>query len=302
MVEGSRAPLLSIGLPVYNAEKYLSQTLENLLSQTFRDFELVVSDNASTDSTESICRGFCSRDRRVKYHRNARNLGAAPNFNRAFELAVGKYFKFAAYDDLHEPDYLRKCIDLLEANPGAVLCQSKVVDIDSEGKVIRHFDVDLRTSSPDPVERFRYMVCINHSCFHVLGVVRRAALEKTPVMGGYVGSDRVLLAMLAMMGPFEEVPEPLFLHREHNERSTRAYPDLRRRTEWFDSTKGNVLALPALRLLKEYQAAIRASSLGAYDKARCFLQLFRWLRWNGTDVGEDILFWIRGRTRAFPGK
>lgn len=294
------SPLLSIGLAVYNADRYLEETLESFLAQTFTDFELIISDNASTDRTEAICRGFASRDARIKYFRNPANLGAAPNFNRTFHLSKGRYFKFAAYDDLHAPEYLDRCIRLLDADPGAVLSHSKMIDIDAAGKPIRELDDELHTGSPSPSRRFRYLVCVNHSCVHVFGVIRREALAGTPLIGGYVGSDRVLLAELGMKGRFLEVPEPLFFHREHPERSTRAYPDMRRRTQWFDSSKANVIALPAFRLLQEYLRAIGRSDLGLPDRALCYLQLIRWLKRNGSNLRQDGQYWLRHR--FFPAR
>src|SRR3954470_1068595 len=95
-----RRPRVSIGLPVYNGQRFLAPAVSSLLAQTFADFELVICDNASTDDTEAICRRFAERDPRVRYHRNEQNVGAAPNFNRALALSTGQYFKWAAHDDL----------------------------------------------------------------------------------------------------------------------------------------------------------------------------------------------------------
>ena len=97
-------PKISIGMPVYNGENYLAQALRAILSQTFTDFELIISDNASTDATQRICETFAAEDSRVRYFRNSRNIGIEPNFNAAFEPARGKYFMWTAHDDLLEPN------------------------------------------------------------------------------------------------------------------------------------------------------------------------------------------------------
>ena len=92
-------PRVSIGLPVYNGDNYLAETLDSILAQTFTDFELIISDNGSTDRTEAICRRYAAQDHRVRYVRNPSNLGAARNYKRAFELARGEYFKWNGHDD-----------------------------------------------------------------------------------------------------------------------------------------------------------------------------------------------------------
>ncbi|MBD2214537.1 glycosyltransferase family 2 protein [Nostoc linckia FACHB-104] len=97
---------LSIGLPVYNGKKFIRESIDCILNQTFQDFELIISDNASTDNTEKICREYAAKDNRIRYYRNAKNIGCARNFHRAFELSTGEYFKWVAYDDLHAPEYL----------------------------------------------------------------------------------------------------------------------------------------------------------------------------------------------------
>ncbi len=115
-------PLLSVGMPVYNGQNYLAFTIEAILSQSFTDFELIISDNGSTDETEAICRAYAAQDARIRYERVEENLGAAYNFNRVFELARGRYFKWAAHDDYFTADYFERCIQVLEQNPAVVLC------------------------------------------------------------------------------------------------------------------------------------------------------------------------------------
>ena len=104
-------------MPVYNGQNYIVQALDSLLSQTYSDFELIISDNASTDSTQDICKDYASRDARISYVRQVENLGAIPNFNRVFELSRGQYFKWASHDDLCEPTCLERCVEVLEHQP-----------------------------------------------------------------------------------------------------------------------------------------------------------------------------------------
>ena len=122
---------VTIGLPVYNGERYLRPAIESILAQSFPHFELVISDNASTDGTEAICRDDADRDERVRYYRNTANLGMSRNFNLTFERATGRYFKWAADDDLLEPQYLARCVQVLDRDPGVILCHSQVRIIDA---------------------------------------------------------------------------------------------------------------------------------------------------------------------------
>src|SRR5262245_45018612 len=101
-------PRVSIGLPIFNGEKYVAQAFDSILAQTYADFELIISDNASTDQTEAICQAYANRDRRIRYYRNNRNLGAAANYNRVFDLSTGVYFKWAAHDDIVLPTFVTK--------------------------------------------------------------------------------------------------------------------------------------------------------------------------------------------------
>ncbi|HKJ45099.1 MAG TPA: glycosyltransferase family 2 protein, partial [Balneolales bacterium] len=109
-------PRVSIGMPVYNGENYIERAISSILAQTYKDFELIISDNASTDKTQEICKMFVGRDNRVRYHRNSKNIGAARNYNIVFRLSRGKYFKWAAHDDELAPAFLEDAVNVLEKN------------------------------------------------------------------------------------------------------------------------------------------------------------------------------------------
>lgn len=140
-------PRLSIGLPVYNGERYLSKSLTALLGQRYDDFELIISDNASTDGTEDICRDYLARDRRVKYVRQPRNIGLAPNHNFVFQQARGDLFKWASYDDLYGRDLLLRCVEALDEHPHVVLSHAHQALIDGTAKVTMAVDYSLATDS-----------------------------------------------------------------------------------------------------------------------------------------------------------
>ena len=173
------APTVTIGLPVYNGEDFLDAAIRSVLAQDYEDFELVISDNASTDSTEQIARRYLAIDSRLRYHRNRDNLGVEENFNLAFRLARGRYFKWAAYDDLMEPKFLRSLLAVLEADADVVLCQSLIRVIDANGREIGIYDSNLiGADSPEPATRFRALFASRHLCTELYGVCRTDALEK----------------------------------------------------------------------------------------------------------------------------
>ena len=213
-------PRVSIGLPVYNGANYIAAAIESILGQTFTDFELIISDNASIDGTEGICRKFAAQDSRVRYSRLEENVGAAKNFNRTVELARGEYFKWAAHDDMLDPEHLAKSVAALDGNPSAILACSGVVAIDDRGEVKEPFSGELTNiASASVADRFGDLVWGKHLCYEVFGLIRSDALRKTPLIGAYITSDRNLLAELSLMGPFVLIPEPLLRIRHHGTRS-----------------------------------------------------------------------------------
>lgn len=145
-------PRLSLGMPLYNAQRYLELALESVFAQDFTDFELIISDNASTDDTWQICRTWAAREPRIRLYRNEVNQGVAANFNRVVHEARGDLFRWVAYDDLMEPTLLSECIDELDRSGSrAVLAYPQTVLIDDDGAVVEHYvdNLDLRHATPE---------------------------------------------------------------------------------------------------------------------------------------------------------
>jgi glycosyltransferase involved in cell wall biosynthesis len=265
-------PKVSIGLPVYNGARYLAASIDSILNQTFRDFELIISDNASTDATGDICLGYASRDDRINYLRQGRNIGAGPNHNFCARRASGEYFRWASHDDLMEPEYLAKCVFVLEANPDAVLCHSKTRIIGDKGET---FAVHLAgLDAPRASDRFAAVILKPHWCVEMFGVIRTNALLRTNLMSGYFGGDKTMLAELALLGRFLHVPEPLFINRDHPERSLRAVP-FHRRQEFHD-TRNVRRRVTHWALYTDYWRAVRTHVSDRSEKARCYGHLMRW--------------------------
>ena len=271
-------PKLSIGLPVFNAERYLVQALDSILAQTFSDFEVIVSDNASTDRTQSICEAYQRKDPRIRYVRNESNIGAAANFNQTVHMARGEYFRWAADDDVIEPTYLERCIELLEANPDAAVCQTKVRIIDGEGRVVREYDDLLDFRSESPCRRFREYLFRPASMWNaIFGVMRKDVLMQTPLLGGYPSADQPLLGELVLRGKVLQVSERLFSRRKHEAQSWQANPTTRALAEWFDPSNRDRIVLPKkLKLFFEYLRAIWRAPLGVRDRFCCYALMMRW--------------------------
>ncbi len=296
-------PTVSIGLFVYNGERFLPRSLDSLLRQTYRDFELIISDNASTDRTGEICREYAARDHRIRYYRNEKNMGAAWNTRRVCELAIGKYFKLAAHDDMIEPDFLRVCLDALEADDSLVLVHTLTKVIDENGLFIENYDDGLGTNSLDPVERARDLVLRGHRCYPIFGLMRSDALHKLPPMGSYAHGDRVFLLRLGLLGRFYEVPQYLFISTSHSGQSVWTMPErtkakgfrLTRRCgtlpalEWWDPTKARKIAFPEWNVVKEFVLSVAHSPLDLWQRLRCYGLVARWMLKYHRRMAKDLL-------------
>ncbi len=271
-----------VGLPVYNGDNYLVDAIDALLAQTFSDFVLVISDNASTDSTADLCRTYADRDSRVIYLRQRTNLGAAPNYNAVLEAAPpSDYFVWVAHDDLAAAEFLERCVAALDASPDSTLAFPRMMDINEEGEPIGLAPPRPDLTDPDPAVRFAGVINQRHRNDPIFGVIRRSVLTTAEPHGSYSGSDRALLAELALHGPFIELADPLFSIRQHSGRSVRlgrSRWDSHIREAWFDTSRANKIVFPKWRRAAAYVGAIqRARSLTLRDRLRCYGELLRWL-------------------------
>jgi glycosyltransferase involved in cell wall biosynthesis len=294
---------VSIGLPVYNGEDYVAESIEALLGQSYDDFELIVSDNASTDSTGEICRRYAKQDTRVRYIRQPRNIGLSPNHNFVLDHARGELFKWAAADDLYGRDLLKRCVDALREYPDVVLAHSYEGVIDDAGNVTQAMDYPLATDAPGAPERFRSILFGSSGLFESkdpevhgfvrvdnsgmlracdeYGVIRTAVLRRIAPLGSYHHSDRIVVCELALHGRFHITPDWLYFRRDTPNRTYNKSPKLRTRCEIMDPARANRLLHPTARLVAEYFAgyagAIRRAPLTAAERRECFRDLARWM-------------------------
>ncbi len=282
---------VSVGIPVYNGEKYLAETLDSLLAQTLQDFEIVISDNASTDRTAEISRCYQDKDGRVRYFRNDRNIGAAPNFNRAFELSGAPLFHGGACDDLYEPRFLERCVDALDRDPGVVLSHARTKLIGEHGEPLlfdreRNCYIDSygnsRGTSGDVMRpqashigeaasaelRFREVLWLMGWSLPLNGVIRRQALLRTSMYASYSGADKILLAELVLQGRFHEIGQELFAKRMHQ--GCTHYKTTRERAAHESNGSGGV---PQLKMLRDYARMTFAADLDLRQRLHCLVTI-----------------------------
>jgi glycosyltransferase involved in cell wall biosynthesis len=297
------APRLSVGLPVYNGEKYIRESIDSLLGQTYEDFELVISDNASTDSTADICQQYAKQDSRIRYIRQPRNIGLSPNHNFVFAQARGELFKWAAADDLYGRDLLKLCIEALDSHPEVVLAHAWEAAIDENSHVYQSLEYPLATDSPSAPQRFRSILFGSSGLFESTdpdvpglvrvanegilrscdqyGVIRSDVLRQVAPLDSYHHSDRIITVELALHGPFHITPDWLYFRRDYPDRTYNQSPKVRERCAILDPARANRFRNSSALLVAEYfygyYAAIRRAPLSAADRRECYQQVGHWI-------------------------
>jgi glycosyltransferase involved in cell wall biosynthesis len=270
-----KKPALSVGLPVYNGERYLRNALDSLLNQDFEDFELIISDNGSSDQTEAICRDVARKDSRIRYSRSDVNRGATWNFRRVVELAEGDFFKYAAYDDECYPTMLSQCMEVMRTGDptvGLVYTQSEFIDENST-PVFHQGSLNwdrVGTTAPTPHQRLAHVIWRALHGHAQYGVIRSSFLRRARPYGS-IAADWALLAELAMMGKIVEIPEVLFRLRKHNAITWNADSTPLQILYWHDpEAKGIVTVLPfRIAVTWEYVKTVWHAPLTPWERVLC---------------------------------
>jgi glycosyltransferase involved in cell wall biosynthesis len=287
-------PRVSIGMTVDNGAAHLKAALDGLLNQTFGDFELIISDDGSSDESESICRDYATHHPRIRYYRENENRGPFWNTNRVFELSRGEYFKWSTHDDVSAPTFLARCVELLDGDASLAWCHTLTSHIDESGRVLPAVDdpdipegqaaFSLVANDPEspkhtrrsarPHERFSGVVLGSHWCSDGYGLFRSEAVRRTRLLLPCYGAGKVLIAEVALQGRFEEVPEVLFF--DHlRETATADQMTAVQREAFIGPTTPVAMAVSRLRLLHEYVRAIRHAGLPLAEQLRCMAVLVR---------------------------
>lgn len=284
---------VTVGVPVYNGERFVRRTLEHLQKQDYPEFTVIITDNGSTDGTELICREFVASDHRFRYFRSDINRGVSRNYNWALELADTELFLWNPADDLLAPTFLSKCIEALNGAPRSVIAYSRVQLVDENDTVIGALgDAELYLDGPSPSQRLDTF--LRRQAVHLqYGVIETTFLRTLGGEPAIRGADVVLGAKLVMAGPAVQVPEQLFQARRHREQGsmlTRVSDQVR------ESRPGAKIALgfPQARIAIEVCSAILHAGLPAPERRRCLSALVRgWIvprrRSYLTDVKQNLL-------------
>lgn len=297
-------PRVTIGMPVFNGQNYVINAIESLLAQSFANFELTISDNASTDRTKEVCEHYAALDSRINYVRQDSNLGAIANFNLLAKLARGSYFKWAAHDDVCEPTYLQRCVEVLDEYPEVVLCHCDSDMIDEDGRSwLDRMPVDDEEIELDangkrrwaglpryhhnasrPSQRFAGVLIGTRWCVDSYGLIRMNALRKTGLFPAIYGSEKVLIGELSLLGTTHQVSQELFKQRIHTAAS--AYQDDAAALQQFVGARNTMpFASTRMALLRAHIAVVRRSRVSAWEKSCCYaavlkyaLQYRKWIR------------------------
>lgn len=278
-------PKVSIGVPVYNGERYLETALEALLGQTYTDLELLIQDNASTDHTGDICRQYAQQDPRVKYVRNNANVGAAENHNLVFRRSRGEYFKWAAHDDLCARHFIEACVDVLDHDPSVILCTGEIQLIEEDGSPVQYdpkakcyvtrsgnhvgrIDPPHRAEGENPAGRYWDILVRTMRTFELLGLIRSDTLRQTVLHENYYGSDKVLLAELSLRGRFHVMPRVLFYRRCHSGQSSRL--SAAEKGKWIGSRLQSGMVTRVRKLIPAYARVIHRAPLSLPQKLACY--------------------------------
>lgn len=280
--------LVTIGVPVYNSERHLRQSLDSLLAQTYRDFVLVISDNASTDSTAEICQAYTRRDPRVQYFRNPVNIGMTGNFNRVFELTHTKYIKWSTADDFWAPDMLADAVAVMEADPSIAVCYPQTMIVDGEGREQGPYYDKLHLMQDDPAERFIQLISNIRLVNHHLGLLRTDTVRRTRLFGKHVSADIGFLAEMSLYGKFFEVRKRQFFRRFHTESSSWNRGDQEQEARRFHAANVRRVPFNTWRYHAFFTGAVLRSPLSPAKKTRLFYRLCKLAYWDHARLYADV--------------
>jgi glycosyltransferase involved in cell wall biosynthesis len=288
------SPLITVGLPVYDSKRYLKQSLDSLLGQTYSDFLLVISDNASTDGTADICRQYAAADSRIKYYRNEINIGNPRNFNRVAELASTRYLKWSTADDFWAPTFLERSLEIMERMPSVALCYPQATLVDADGANPQEYDDVLHLIQDDPADRFIALLDRMKLTHQHLGLMRMSCLRQTHLLGAYVASDINFLAELTLYGKIYELPERLFFRRLHKDSGSWKRGDKAHEARRYHAS-GAKVTLTNWRRHLDFFTAVRTSPLPFRAKARLYKYLSRNVIWDRRNLGAELAEYARDR-------
>jgi glycosyltransferase involved in cell wall biosynthesis len=265
-----------IGMPVYNGAAFVRESIESILAQSLTDLRLVIGDNASTDGTSDICREYAASDERVAHTRHAENLGAHPNYNYVYQPDGAPYFKWAGHDDVLEPTYLERCVELLDARPELAMAHTQTIKIFADDHPPHPWPLDMPLNAERPHDRLWRLLWVTN-CQELFAVLRTRFVDRTELMGYHRGSDTNFLADLLLLGDVGYVDEYLFKRRMHPQSFTGGgLPGARDHAHWFHSRAGKARSHPGLTRMRKHIASILSAPLDRRERLACLGVVVDW--------------------------
>lgn len=209
----TRLPKISIGMPAYNSQAHIGSAIEGLLAQTLGDFELIVSDNASTDGTRDVVESYAKTDSRIRYERQPTNIGANGNYSLLVRRARAEFFKWSSSSDWCSPTFLSRCAEELCSSSDSVLVVPRTRLFQGVPSVSQDYLEDIEILEESPSARLASLtsgLALNNA---MNGLIRTSALRRTRLIEPYLAADVVLMGHLALLGKFKLLPEFLLYRR-----------------------------------------------------------------------------------------
>jgi glycosyltransferase involved in cell wall biosynthesis len=282
----SKRPKISVGIPAYNSAAHIGLTIEGLLSQTYGDFELIVSDNASTDATRDIVGEYMRKDPRIRYERHSVNVGANPNYSYLVHRANGEFFKWSSSSDWCAPTFLESCLSELTANPDSVLAVPRTCLFQDSPKSAEAYDHDISLLDDSPSARLRALnetIRLNNA---VNGLIRASALRSTRLVPRYIGADVVFMEHLALLGKFRLIDQRLFYRRMDRATATALQDDKGKLTHHYPKHSLGMLLQGSKKQIGRLRVALRAPlSLG--ERMRVIALVAKMIYWERAFLNED---------------
>ena len=286
---------MAIGLPVYNGERFLAQSIESLLGQTFTDFAIYINDNASTDRTGEICLRYAEQDARIHYQRVERNIGMPGNFNRTFAMARSKYFRWQTADDYCDEHLLEDAVQVLEGDPSLALCYPRAIFVDAESNELYRWQDALHLLDDDPARRFRAVVGGIVRVHHHLGLMRADCLRRTGLWAGHVSADIGLVAELSLYGKFFQIEKYQFFRRVHEDSSSWATDDEEHQARTYHAPGVRRIPFSRARFHWRYAQAVARSPLPPADRLGLAWFLFKKVGYDSPVIAREALTEVRAR-------
>jgi glycosyltransferase involved in cell wall biosynthesis len=265
-------PLVSVGVFLYNEERFVRESLGALLQQDYPNLEIIISDNCSTDNTAAICRELTASDERIRFIRQESNIGAAANSIQVLAEASGRYFMWASGHDLWSANLVTECVKTLEARSAAAIAYADSNWIGADGESLDKLSACYDTSGMNDITRF--FMAFWGNMHPILGLIRMEYLRKIPKIHECAGTDQIVLAELAFMGEFLIVSSAHWSRRQPRDEETHKQK-LRRYTGKEFRLAGSWLdrLFPLLRLPLELTRVVMRSQLSLVERAGILLAL-----------------------------